>query len=84
MRFDEDPAFYSRLSEKLEKLMIRIVEALQDTIDVLDFIERDGSVLLWVPEWADNEQSANIVDKVLPDYGERKGWLRTNGAGLDV
>ncbi len=26
----------------------------------------------------------NEVDKVLPDYRERKGWLRKNGAGLDV
>lgn len=26
----------------------------------------------------------NEVDKVLPSYGERKEWLRKNGAGLDV
>ena len=26
----------------------------------------------------------NEVDKVIPKYGERKGWLRVNGAGLDV
>ena len=26
----------------------------------------------------------NEVDKVLPDFGERKEWLRKNGAGLDV
>jgi predicted metal-dependent hydrolase len=26
----------------------------------------------------------NEVDKVLPDYRERKAWLKTNGAGLDV
>lgn len=26
----------------------------------------------------------NEVDKVLPSYGERKEWLRNNGAGLDV
>lgn len=26
----------------------------------------------------------NEVDKVLPNYGERKEWLRVNGAGLDV
>lgn len=26
----------------------------------------------------------NEVDKVLPDYGERKEWLRRNGAGLDL
>jgi predicted metal-dependent hydrolase len=26
----------------------------------------------------------NEIDKVLPDYGERKSWLRSNGAGLDL
>lgn len=26
----------------------------------------------------------NEVDKVLPDYHERKEWLKRNGAGLDV
>ncbi len=26
----------------------------------------------------------NEVDKVLPNYAERKEWLRVNGAGLDV
>ncbi len=26
----------------------------------------------------------NEVDKVLPDYRERKEWLRRNGAGLDI
>jgi predicted metal-dependent hydrolase len=26
----------------------------------------------------------NEVDKVLPDYGERKEWLRVNGAGMDL
>ena len=26
----------------------------------------------------------NEVDKVIPTYGERKEWLRVNGAGLDV
>lgn len=26
----------------------------------------------------------NEVDKVMPDYGERKDWLRKNGAGLDL
>jgi hypothetical protein len=24
------------------------------------------------------------VDKVIPNYGERKEWLRKHGAGLDV
>jgi hypothetical protein len=26
----------------------------------------------------------NEVDKVMPDFGERKEWLRKNGAGLDI
>jgi predicted metal-dependent hydrolase len=26
----------------------------------------------------------NEVDKVLPDYRERKEWLRANGAGMDL
>jgi predicted metal-dependent hydrolase len=26
----------------------------------------------------------NTVDKVLPDYRERKAWLRVNGAGMDL
>ena len=26
----------------------------------------------------------NEVDKVLPDYQERKDWLRNNGAGMDL
>ena len=26
----------------------------------------------------------NEVDKLLPDYQERKEWLRTNGAGMDL
>lgn len=26
----------------------------------------------------------NAVDKVLPDYRERKAWLRVHGAGMDV
>jgi hypothetical protein len=31
-----------------------------------------------------SEQFWNEVDKVIPDYQQRKKWLRTNGAGLDV
>lgn len=30
------------------------------------------------------EKFWNEVDKVLPEYGERKEWLRLNGASLDV
>lgn len=26
----------------------------------------------------------NEIDKVIPDYEERKEWLRKNGAGLDI
>ena len=26
----------------------------------------------------------NEVDKVMPDYYERKAWLRSNGAALDL
>lgn len=26
----------------------------------------------------------NEVDKVMPDYAERKAWLRKNGAALDI
>jgi len=26
----------------------------------------------------------NEVDKVMPNYRERKEWLKVNGAGLDV
>jgi predicted metal-dependent hydrolase len=26
----------------------------------------------------------NEVDKLMPDFQERKGWLRKNGAGLDI
>ena len=34
---------------------------------------RDHSIAFW-----------NEVDKVMPDFRERKEWLRKNGAGLDV
>jgi hypothetical protein len=26
----------------------------------------------------------NLVDKVLPDYQERKAWLKFRGAGMDL
>lgn len=29
-------------------------------------------------------ESLNEVDKVLPDFGERKEWLRVNGAGMNL
>lgn len=34
----------------------------------------------------DNHSEAfwNVVDKILPDYRERKSWLRFNGAGMDL
>lgn len=31
-----------------------------------------------------NDMFWNEVDKVMPDYYERKEWLRKNGAGLDI
>jgi len=34
---------------------------------------RDHTIAFW-----------NEVDKVMPDFRERKAWLRKNGAGLDV
>ena len=34
---------------------------------------RDHSIAFW-----------NEVDKILPDYQERKNWLRVEGAGLDL
>lgn len=34
----------------------------------------------------DNHSEAfwNIVDKIIPDYRERKNWLKFNGAGMDL
>ena len=26
----------------------------------------------------------NVVDKVVPDYREKKDWLKKNGAGMDL
>ncbi len=31
-----------------------------------------------------NENFWNLVDKLLPDYAERKNWLREHGAGMDL
>jgi predicted metal-dependent hydrolase len=31
-----------------------------------------------------NESFWNVVDKVLPDFLERKNWLREKGAALDI
>ncbi len=31
-----------------------------------------------------NEAFWNEVDKIIPDYRERKSWLRFNGAGMDL
>ncbi|MBN1959672.1 MAG: M48 family metallopeptidase [Deltaproteobacteria bacterium] len=41
--------------------------------ELCHFYHRDHTDAFW-----------NEVDKVLPDYHERKEWLRINGAGLDV
>ena len=31
-----------------------------------------------------SESFWNVVDKILPDYRERKSWLKFNGAGMDL
>ncbi len=31
-----------------------------------------------------NDAFWNLVDKLIPDYHERKEWLRTHGAGMDL
>jgi predicted metal-dependent hydrolase len=31
-----------------------------------------------------NDAFWNEVDKVMPDYNERKSWLRKYGAGIDL
>lgn len=41
--------------------------------ELCHFHHRDHTETFW-----------NEVDKVIPDYRERKEWLRKNGAGLDV
>jgi predicted metal-dependent hydrolase len=49
---------------------------------ILDYIVVHELVHLRYP----NHTAAfwNEVDKVLPDYRERKDWLRVNGAGMDL
>lgn len=57
----------------------RCMMAPQTTIDYIvvhelcHFHHRDHADAFW-----------NEVDKVMPDFRERKEWLRKNGAGLDV
>lgn len=57
----------------------KCIMALQTIIDYIvvhelcHFHYRDHSEAFW-----------NEVDKVMPDFRERKEWLRKNGAGLDV
>jgi predicted metal-dependent hydrolase len=41
--------------------------------ELCHFHQRDHSDAFW-----------NEVDKVMPDFRDRKEWLRRNGAGLDV
>ena len=41
--------------------------------ELCHFHQRDHTNAFW-----------NEVDKVMPDYRERKEWLRRNGAGMDV
>ncbi len=41
--------------------------------ELCHFHHQDHSIAFW-----------NEVDKVMPDYGERREWLKKNGAGLDL
>ena len=41
--------------------------------ELCHFLQRNHSDVFW-----------NEVDKVMPDYRERKNWLHKYGAGLDI
>jgi len=41
--------------------------------ELCHLLHRDHTAAFW-----------NEIDKILPDYRERKDWLRTNGAALDL
>lgn len=49
---------------------------------VLDYIVVHELTHLLYPNHT--EAFWNEVDKVMPDYAERKEWLRVNGAGMDL
>lgn len=49
---------------------------------ILDYIVVHELAHLLYPNHS--ERFWNEVDKLLPDYGERKEWLRVHGAGMDL
>lgn len=49
---------------------------------ILDYIVVHELTHLIVP--SHSAKFWNEVDKVLPDFGERKEWLRVHGAGMDL
>jgi predicted metal-dependent hydrolase len=51
-------------------------------LTVLDYIVVHELAHLLHPNHS--EAFWNEVDKVMPDYRDRKGWLRVNGAGMDL
>lgn len=56
------------LNKTLEALEDANVDALQDAATI----------------WITRRRSGTEVDKVLPQFRERKEWLRKYGAGLDI
>lgn len=57
-------------------------KCLMAPINIIDYIVVHELAHLIYPNHT--ESFWNIVDKVMPDYKERKDWLRLNGAGLDL
>ena len=51
-------------------------------LTILDYIVVHELVHLKNPHH--NSTFWNEVDKVLPDFSERKEWLRVHGAGMDL
>jgi len=50
-----------------------LLEANEEAHELCHFHHRDHTAAFW-----------NEVDKVMPEYRERKEWLRKNGAGLET
>jgi hypothetical protein len=48
------------------------------------YLRRATATSSALPSSGPHEVLWNEVDKVVPDFRERKEWLRKNGAGLDV